>query len=132
VVTNGLSRTTHEVLGNLAPLIAELVVVRDNDVLLFLSPLSSFDIWVQNIVPTGAACALASCWHMLGYRCPAVAVRHDQFFQRFILRWSPTAPRWFLRFALCRRLDKVLLHTEFFIWGAMLYLERRRGWEHMR
>ena len=52
MVTNGLSRTTHEVLGNLAPLIAELVVVRDNDVLLFLSPLSSFEIWVQKIVPT--------------------------------------------------------------------------------
>ena len=52
VLTNGLTSTTLEVLGNLAPLVAELVVTRDNDVLLFLSPLSSFDIWVQNIVPT--------------------------------------------------------------------------------
>ena len=53
MVTNGLLSTTHEVFGNLPPLIAVLVVVRKNDVLLFLSPWSSVDIWVQKIAPTG-------------------------------------------------------------------------------
>ena len=52
VVANGLSRTALEMLGNLAPLIAKFVVVGGNDILLLPRPLSSLDIWVQNITPT--------------------------------------------------------------------------------